>query len=180
MSQGESGDAALMRCLADMRIVEPAGVSSLAACDGLPSPVSSFLDDTLPPARALLPALARLAVASSSLRWRGFHAVISRLRARKTRKFGSSRPAQSARSHGDALRVAAAFEACDNLIGSKDRCLPRSLAACHRMLDLGLAAHLVVGVRLNPFHAHAWVQWGDCLVNERVDATRPFTPILVV
>jgi hypothetical protein len=41
-------------------------------------------------------------------------------------------------------------------------------------------ADLVIGVKLAPFRAHAWVQWRDLLVNEQADVTRLFTPILVV
>jgi len=41
-------------------------------------------------------------------------------------------------------------------------------------------AELVLAVKLQPFAAHAWVQWQDLVVNDRVDAVRDFTPILVV
>jgi hypothetical protein len=39
---------------------------------------------------------------------------------------------------------------------------------------------LVIGVRLAPFSFHAWVQFGDIVLNDEVDTVRPYTPILVV
>lgn len=181
LSKGENADGAIMAYLRETRLIERANSPDLGACPALAPPTSSLLDAALPETRAILPAITRLALASASLKWRGFLAAVAGLAIRKDSKRGASPLANS--SDGDslvALRVAAAFDACDKLVGSRDKCLPRSLAAAHRMLDLGLPAHLVVGVRLNPFHAHAWVQWNDLLVNERIDATRAFTPILVV
>jgi hypothetical protein len=39
---------------------------------------------------------------------------------------------------------------------------------------------LVLGVRINPFAAHAWVQIGDRVLVGDYDQVRLFTPILVV
>lgn len=185
LSKGENGDPVLTQCLVQTRIVEPASEPNLSACRTTQPPTSSLLDSPLPKVRASLPALTRLGLANSSLKWRGFFSSIAGLRQRKIRKAGSSGNAGlqstlSAEDKRSALGAASAFEACDAFLGSKDKCLPRSLAAAHRMLDVGLIPHLVVAVRLDPFHAHAWVQWGEHLVNERVDATRAFTPILVI
>lgn len=181
LSKGECGDAALNACLVQAGILEPAGAPRLDACSGVFLPPSSLLDISLPKARAGLPALARLGLATSSLKWRGLFAAVSGLSRRKERALRETgRAGQSRERTRDALHLAASFEACDALLGSRDKCLPRSLAAAHRMLDLGLVPHLILAVRLNPFHAHAWVQWGEHLVNERVDAARAFTPILIV
>ena len=38
----------------------------------------------------------------------------------------------------------------------------------------------IFGVRLNPFAAHCWLQHGDTLVNDSLDAVRRFTPIMAV
>ncbi|RZM28193.1 MAG: lasso peptide biosynthesis B2 protein, partial [Sphingomonas sp.] len=65
------------------------------------------------------------------------------------------------------------------LWSSRDRCLPRSLALAHALRASGSAARLVLGVALNPFTAHAWVQDGDRVVNDTLDHAALFTPILV-
>jgi hypothetical protein len=39
---------------------------------------------------------------------------------------------------------------------------------------------LVLGVRMMPFAAHAWVQDGDTVLNDTVDYVSAYTPILVV
>ena len=44
----------------------------------------------------------------------------------------------------------------------------------------GFAAEFVLGVRLDPFIAHSWVQVGDVTVGEAHDRIRQFTPMLAV
>lgn len=41
-------------------------------------------------------------------------------------------------------------------------------------------ASLVIGVKVSPFGAHAWVQDGEVVLNDFVDVARIYTPILVV
>ncbi|TCM13044.1 hypothetical protein EDF56_11668 [Novosphingobium sp. PhB165] len=131
LSEGEGGDDPLTPCLMQTRLVEPASTSNLAACGALAPPTSSLLDAALPDTGANLPALTRLAIATASLKWRGFHAAVCTLARRRERKLGSSsEPIPTEEDNLAALRVAAAFDACDNLIGSRDKCLPRSLAGC--------------------------------------------------
>lgn len=66
------------------------------------------------------------------------------------------------------------------LWSSRDRCLPRSLALTHALRTQGCAAQLVIGVAMQPFAAHAWVQDDDRVVNDTLDHAALFTPILVV
>jgi hypothetical protein len=59
-------------------------------------------------------------------------------------------------------------------------CLPDSLAL-HRILAArGLASSLVIGVRLDPFGAHCWVQADTVVLNDSYDGVSGFTPILTV
>jgi hypothetical protein len=85
---------------------------------------------------------------------------------------------------GDSLRplaeVAAAFRLSRLIASPLDRCLPRSLAAAHGLLDRDIVPELVFGVRLQPFAAHCWVRHGQVLVNESLDQVRNFTPILTL
>jgi hypothetical protein len=74
--------------------------------------------------------------------------------------------------------VAAAWQS-KRLWSAENRCLPRSLALANALRNAGGAARLVIGVRLNPFAAHAWVQDGAIVLNDTLDHVLLFTPILV-
>jgi hypothetical protein len=79
-----------------------------------------------------------------------------------------------------AKRVAAAFALTGLFLGSHNRCLSRALAAmlmCHRFK---VYPDLVLGVRTNPFGAHAWVQLGNAVIVGDHEQARLFTPILSV
>ncbi|GGC05050.1 hypothetical protein GCM10011494_24510 [Novosphingobium endophyticum] len=138
---------------------------------------TSLLD--LPRLRAssaeLLAALSRLALAGLLLRRRGLRRSLERLAAARP----SCAPARL--DMPQALqRPAAAFEMSARLVRSHDQCLPRSIALARHCAARGLAADLVIGVRLRPFAAHAWVQAGPWLLNDRLDTVRTYTPILAV
>ena len=160
-------DAGLLIDRSDLPPIAPCP-SPTAATRNLPGEVSSS-----PAIRDLVAALAQLARAPLELRATGFARAIERIRRRKARVDNAIAPARVS-------AVAAAFAACAQLVSAHDRCLPQSLAVTHRLIGLGARPDLVIGVKLAPFRAHAWVQWGDWLVNERADVTRLFTPILVV
>lgn len=75
--------------------------------------------------------------------------------------------------------VAAAFAGSRLLLHRHDNCLSHSLAfhrACRR---LRIDASFVIGVRLDPFSAHCWVQCGDLVLNDSVERVRHYTPIVV-
>lgn len=76
-------------------------------------------------------------------------------------------------------RLYASFCALAAWFGEEDQCLARALA--YRMIAMkhGHEASLVIGVKLDPFAAHCWVQNGDSLLNDRLERVRLFTPILV-
>jgi hypothetical protein len=59
-------------------------------------------------------------------------------------------------------------------------CLLDSLALVAYLARRGIASDLVLGVDLEPFEAHAWVQHGDCALNETAHRAAMLTPILVV
>ncbi|TDW61558.1 transglutaminase superfamily protein [Novosphingobium sp. PhB55] len=160
-------------------IVEANKSADITACTPPPAPVASLLHDRVPtpPVMDILAAAAQLVRSSAELKFMGLARTIARLRARKRRAGGSSAPPCGAST---IARAAAAFQATGRYASIQDKCLPRSLAVAHRLLALGIAPELVLGVTLGPFTAHAWVQWGDVLVNERTEITRQFTPILVV
>lgn len=76
--------------------------------------------------------------------------------------------------------AASAFAASARWLRSHDQCLPRSIALARHLAARNLPADLAIGVKLRPFAAHAWVQSGSWLVNDRIDTIRSYTPILVI
>ncbi|MFC3595982.1 lasso peptide biosynthesis B2 protein [Sphingobium scionense] len=70
------------------------------------------------------------------------------------------------------LAVSAAFEVSDFVFGRNDRCLPRAIAMIRRYLRVGYDPSLVIGVRINPFTAHCWVQQGSTVFGESIDIAR--------
>jgi len=75
------------------------------------------------------------------------------------------------------VRVVRAYERAKLLRSSANRCLSRSLAMARRLACLRCDALLVIGVRAQPFAAHAWVQSGDIVLNETPDEVSRSTPI---
>ncbi len=150
--------------------------SVLQPCPAVTEVRASLLDAAPMPVRPLQTLLAGMALLRAPLRLRlfGLHAAIARVQARKARlmSIGSERETLA--------RAAAAFAQLRAIATTHDQCLPRSLAVAERLLAAGVQAELVLAVKLQPFAAHAWVQWHDLVVNDRVDAVRDFTPILVV
>ncbi|WP_049781719.1 lasso peptide biosynthesis B2 protein [Asticcacaulis excentricus] len=72
------------------------------------------------------------------------------------------------------------FGGSRHLLSMNDQCLPTSLALCHFLLSYGHTADVVIGVRLRPFAAHAWVQRGEVLLSDTLENVRPFTPVAVI
>lgn len=115
-------------------------------------------------------------VAHASLRLRGFSWAYCSIIAAKRGRGGEDR----SDSTQVAIDVAAAFHATDLILGKTDRCLPRSLGFLRICFKRGYFPSLVIGVRTNPFTAHAWVQSGDLVLNDGIDQVRVFTPIMVL
>jgi hypothetical protein len=145
-------------------------------CPAPPLPTQSLLDaQHRAGAFALAHALCRLALGILAVKVRPLAAILGRLEARKA----AHGPAHARRGPA-LLEVAAAFRRSSLIAAPLDQCLPRSIALAHALIDRDMAPLLVIGVRLQPFAAHCWVQLGGTLVNEHLDHVRNFTPILVV
>lgn len=59
-------------------------------------------------------------------------------------------------------------------------CLFDSLALMLFLLQEGIRARLIFGVREDPFAAHCWVQYGSLVLNDYFDRTRLYTPIMAI
>lgn len=105
---------------------------------------------------------------------RGFQAILLELsRAR--------RPAKKPNPQTDQIGpVICAFEQARLLRTAADRCLPRSLAIITQLAASRIHADLVIGVRDQPFGAHCWAQHGTVILNDSLEETRRYEPILIV
>ena len=73
-----------------------------------------------------------------------------------------------------------AFSAASLLLSSSQTCLRRSIAMVDYLHGRGIVADLVVGIKDRPFEAHAWVQYGDLVLNDPFDKVLEYTPLVVV
>jgi hypothetical protein len=84
----------------------------------------------------------------------------------------------SSTNPGILSRVAGAFGGSRLLVHGWDNCLSQSLAFHRVCRRLRIDAELVIGVSVDPFSAHCWVQLGDVVLNDSVERVRNYTPIL--
>ena len=59
-------------------------------------------------------------------------------------------------------------------------CLPDGLALHALLCRHGVSAELMIGIRDQPFAAHCWVQTGNTVLSDTVDAIAELTPILAL
>lgn len=114
-------------------------------------------------------------VAKRHLRNQGLHAMLADLR-ETLRGSPIARLPLDAR----ATRIAKAFEDARLVHSAVDQCLPRSIALAHLLAAVGSRCEVILGAKLRPFAAHCWVQSGSVVLNESVEETARYTPILVL
>jgi hypothetical protein len=124
-------------------------------------------------ARAAL-ALTRAKVELSAF---SLSSIGSHIQARKQRHPRLADYTGSARTR-DLLQVY--FRLRPFFFSSQNECLLDSLALVHFLAGYRLFPHLLIGVRLNPFSAHSWVQMDDAVLNDSVEHVNFFTPIFAV
>lgn len=73
-----------------------------------------------------------------------------------------------------------AFLRAKRILKSNDRCLMHSIAMVNYLAAKGFFPMLVIGVKMSPWGAHAWVQDGDRVLNDTVDHVAAYTPILAI
>jgi hypothetical protein len=72
-----------------------------------------------------------------------------------------------------------AYLSSRRLISPQDECLRWSLSMLRYLRQRHYYPNLVLGVRMMPFAAHAWVQDRDVVLSDTVEYVSAFTPILV-
>lgn len=78
------------------------------------------------------------------------------------------------------MTAAAIFNHVRPYIPIRRRCLIDSISMCRFLAELGLPAHIVLGVAGDPFSAHAWVQHDRVVLNDDVENVRTYAPIRVI
>jgi len=154
----------------DVITMAPEGVPILAAAP--PAPRVELPASSAHPVSAIAAVTRSMLLASFEERFLSLERRLLRLKV----------PGDDAASDAS-LEVEAArrFAAARTMLPFRRKCLRDSFALLHFLgRGRGVAgARLVVGVTMDPFGAHAWVQYGETVLNDRVDRVTAFTPILV-
>lgn len=126
----------------------------------------------LPP---LAPILAQLQT-KRALKLRSLHHLIAEIRTRKAGNRDRSLPG----NHPTAERAVTRYAASRRFISAQDECLRWSIAMVRYLGQRHFYPDLVLGVRMMPFAAHAWVQDGETVLSDTAEYVSAYTPILVV
>jgi hypothetical protein len=116
-----------------------------------------------------------------------WHMVVS---ARRIRRHGLARTVLRLRSSDpvagshpfaaiDYSAVLSSFVWIDRLFDQNRVCLTRSLAMREMLWRHALPSTLVIGVKLSPFAAHAWLQVGGVILNDRLERIHHYHPIAI-
>jgi len=143
-------------------------VIDFAPLDDEPAPESQAV--------AVLDAAVRLWLAKRALRHRPLYAECAELRRAKAGLCARD----SAANGRELVEMAFAFQASGRYVEALDECLAVSLALARQALHRRFRAELILGVRLRPFQAHAWVMVDGMLISDRLHVVRQFTPILIL
>jgi hypothetical protein len=66
------------------------------------------------------------------------------------------------------------------VFAAEGRCLLHALTLVNFLASYGLYPDWVIGVATQPWDAHSWVQWGNCLLDSNPEKVCKYTPIMVV
>ncbi len=143
----------------------------------LVAPTSSAVD-AVSGSGGLLPMIEAVAIrlrATKSLKRHSLHAAITDIQQRKASQASQNNP-----SYDMIAPTLGAFLLTRRLMPTHDRCLPWSIAMADYLSRRRCFPDLVIGVKMKPFAAHAWIQLEDRVLSDRLDEVLPYTPILVV
>lgn len=63
---------------------------------------------------------------------------------------------------------------------ARDRCLLDSLVLMEFLLRNGMRPTMIIGVATRPFNAHCWLQHDEWILNDTVERTAKYAPLLVI
>lgn len=167
-----------LRLLAERGLLEEIGTTAPIKAQPDFMPIRSLVESREPAAKAGAAAAAeiflRLLLVNRALKRGRLETLLSELRERK------SRIPTDADCAARAAGLGSVFLATRPFVPVAPNCLSDSLALVGFLLRRGVRSDLVLGVKLDPFAAHAWVQTRDRLLNDRVDGASEFKPVLVI
>lgn len=73
-----------------------------------------------------------------------------------------------------------AYRQAAMILSARDQCLATALSLASWLVALGIRPDLILGVKLNPFEAHSWVEVDDMVVGDDPEHVRPFRPIRII
>lgn len=142
-------------------------------------PTESLIDHVDLRAYAVGPALievsVRLLAVRQALRRGRLDAQLSKLRALKEASSGCETTSTPERR-----RQVGRFLAARRIAPTAPNCLLDSLALALFLARRAIASTVVIGVKLDPFAAHCWLQDDAMILNDTSDNASAFTPILVI
>lgn len=154
-------------------------VGAVESCQ--PSPVrvgAASSDLAAPPGGSVIGQISAVLSRRSAvreLRTKPVSAIIASVRAAKAQAI----QAHHVRPVAELMPDLGAYLSSRWLMPTHDHCLSWSLAMIRFLACRHCYPDLVIGVRMRPFEAHAWVQEGSVVISDPIDSVRPFTPILV-
>ncbi len=171
----------------DETVTDVAALEHLLAAGILCAGNTPYRPLDIPNPEHMIP-LASVASARDMLWLRVCRALLSVTWIQWARGFEASLRLISAREATHALRrdvdaavaVAQTYRAIRTRVPIRPVCLRDSLALMILLVDAGLDATLVLGVRIDPFAAHSWVQAGSTVLSDDLDVIAEFTPILAL
>lgn len=116
------------------------------------------------------------ATTTINLKLRSLHCAVNRLRERGT----SASPPSNATLQRTRELTARFGKIRPFMYQKKDGCLFDSIVMLEFLHRHGIRASLAIGVQLQPFLAHSWVQMDRFVLNGTPEFTRSFIPILTV
>jgi hypothetical protein len=115
--------------------------------------------------------------ARCSLAWRPISATVEAIRVKKVRCGGE---VELTRLVEMAALVSVFRQLRPLVFAAEGRCLLHALTLVRFLSRYGIFPEWVIGVATQPWAAHAWVQWGDFLLDTNPEKVCRYTPIMVV
>jgi hypothetical protein len=115
--------------------------------------------------------------ARCSLAWRPFLRTVDAIRVEKAQCGGGVKQTHVLQM---ALLVSAFRQLRPFAFAAEGRCLLHALTLVKFLSRYGFYPECVIGVATQPWAAHAWVQWGNFLLDTNPEKVCRYTPIMVV
>lgn len=164
-------DPALDRLTARGLLAKGPGAAVLPI--SVPAPTASALELAGKAERASALEIGRYrAGASLRLRFQGIGATVARWRALKARHLRGR--ADRATDPG---AMARGYAAARVQLPWRRLCVPDSLALARFLWKRDVDCDVLFGVRIDPFAAHAWVQKGELLLSDNINAVADYKPV---